>query len=197
MSLQNLPPETVLEVIQNLRNPDMSSLALVNRNCYVLATDRLYKRDARENYGSALIHGIINGNMSTIKRSLDAGADIQYIFEYGGHNSVVEALLADPRIKSSRAETWGLGPLETAVKNGHVQIVETLLAHGVKIRPPSPLMHIAVVYGGLSMLEFLLKRQEIDINVLFSRRTALHRAVEQGQDGMVEILVRDPRIDLD
>ncbi|EXJ78295.1 hypothetical protein A1O3_09456 [Capronia epimyces CBS 606.96] len=89
----------------------------------------------------------------------------------------------------------GNTPLHEAALHGHEAVAELLLEHRANLLArnysQSTPMFLAVSYGQLSMVRLLLRhdRQQLDCEGP-KRFTALHKAVEQGNDEMVTVLLQ-------
>ena len=115
----------------------------------------------------------------------DEGITPLWTAAYGGFAEIVRALLeagADPDTFESR---WKMSSLSMAVQNGHIEIVEMLLAAGAAVegyRPDGNTPLIVAGHRGRTEIARILLDAGADINAR-SRRgmTPLSAAVESGQ----------------
>jgi ankyrin repeat protein len=132
-----------------------------------------------------------------------------YAVEHG-HTSVVELLLADPRVDKAsidHANRLGRTALMHATSSGHTSIVELLLADPgmdkdsidhTDIYGSTALMR-AASNGDTSVFELLLADPRVDKASIdhgsLDGETALLRAASNGQASILELLLADPRVD--
>jgi len=107
--------------------------------------------------------------------SLEGSNELFDAVSYGNHLEVLKLIVAGANVNERRAENAGMAPLHMAVAMGHIEIVKTLLT----------------VPG-------------IDINIQINRddvsgwlgQTSLFRAAYNAQADIVDLLLSQPKIDV-
>ena len=117
--------------------------------------------------------------------------------EWRGHHASVDLLLADPRTDPNVLSRKGRTVLEEAAKEGHTNIVRSLLARGASAQPnvQTP-MHSAVINRDPEMVKLFLNRDDVDLNAIFNGQTPLHHAVNANRKDLVELLLGDEQVDV-
>ncbi|KAK2757936.1 hypothetical protein FQN54_004342 [Arachnomyces sp. PD_36] len=110
MYLLRLPTELLLLLATFLeKERDLNSLSRTSRRLYALLNTYLYRRNAQNSKGSALLWAARYGNEATARMSIQEGALTQ----------AVKAM-----------DCTGRTPLSWAAENGHVAVVKLLLETG-------------------------------------------------------------------
>ncbi|KAG2430808.1 hypothetical protein HXX76_009784 [Chlamydomonas incerta] len=121
----------------------------------------------------------------------------------GGHVQAVRQLLAHPDVDPNVTARRGFTPLHVAAGGGHRAAVRALVADArVDVNAPAkgqatPL-HLAALYGQAGTAAVLLACPRVDVHALTSDPPAssvLHAAAQSGSGAVVELLLRDRRID--
>lgn len=76
MELLDLPNELILELGDLAEPPALCALASTCRRLHSLLNPLLYRRNAQEQYSSALIWAAENGRVDTVSHCLSHGANI-------------------------------------------------------------------------------------------------------------------------
>ncbi|KAJ1332032.1 ankyrin repeat domain-containing protein 50 [Microdochium nivale] len=173
--LLKLPVELVTAIASNLRTErDMSHLSRSNRSLHVIIEPLLYRDNVRYWCGSALLEGIICGNLVTAEKAINwGGADVAMIWS-----------TSDPRLKRERLlDQVGGGDIEqrhpdaTQLWNGYARF------RGNKFTP----LDFAVLYRRPEALLLLLDHGAIPEPDL------LHMAAHVVDDATVAILLQHRR----
>ena len=226
MSLSSLPRELLLDIAEQLKDAEMSSVARTNGQVYNLVNERLYRRDLKRRRSKALIWSVKKGEEAagTVQRALAAGQRLDTIPESyhdalrraadQGRVLFVELLLKvdgiNPNFGGSQVPT---APLVLAARNGHSAVVEMLLdvadtnPNVTDEKSASPLLY-ACASGDVSMVKSLLARDDVDLNALgfisrlrktppiTKQRTSLAAACENGHTEIVRLLLAQDGIDV-
>src|SRR6056300_1340121 len=152
----------------------------------------------------SLVNAVKNGNVNTVKKLLNNGANVNQadnengiapllIASYRGHTEVVKLLLAKGA-DANKADKNGRTPLWNASDRGHVKVVKVLLgARGIDVNKvdnygQTPLI-IASYEGHMDIVKLLLAKGA-DINqVDVDGESALHAASDAGHDDIVKFLM--------
>ena len=92
-----------------------------------------------------------------------------------------------------KRDKWGISPLQLAVENGYAEILEMLVAGGVKlkseeIRSGRSLLHLAAINGHLSVVKILLEQKMALHDVDHYGMTPFHYAVKYGNKRVAALL---------
>ncbi|KAG2430809.1 hypothetical protein HXX76_009785 [Chlamydomonas incerta] len=121
----------------------------------------------------------------------------------GGHAQAVRQLLAHPDVDPNAAARRGFRPLHLAAGGGHRAVVRALVADArvdVNARATGKVtpLHMAAENGRIATVQALLACPRVDARAVASdppASSALHAAVQGGSGAVVELLLRDGRID--
>ncbi|KAF4333507.1 ankyrin [Fusarium beomiforme] len=144
MLLQDLATEIIAMIVQNLLvRSDLNAFCRTNKRFYDIANDLVYHDDAHWRC-RALRWGSEQGLFPVVERSLDQGADVNYIINYEGETA-----------------------LFPAVRNQYLDIVHLLLARGADVhwrnKVGDNLVYFAVTTGCYDMVKLMLDR-DVDPN---------------------------------
>ncbi|MCP4745826.1 MAG: ankyrin repeat domain-containing protein [Desulfobacteraceae bacterium] len=144
---------------------------------FIKLTKKIERQEKRKAYSQDyknkhLFDAIKKGNDKWVNKWLDAGADV------------------------NQANRWHQTPLSKAAKNGHIEIVESLLSHrnsrdkiDVNLRHP---LYEAARYGHIEIVRLLLSHpnssNKIDVNLW----NPLSKAAENGHIEIVKLLLSHP-----
>ncbi len=82
--------------------------------------------------------------------------------------------------------------LEKAIRDNNEKRVKSLLREGDGRDPKHPFLHMAADIGNEKIVDLILKRGKVDINVLNKfGESALHVAVKDGNDKVAELLIKN------
>jgi ankyrin repeat protein len=82
--------------------------------------------------------------------------------------------------------------LEKAIRDNNEKSVKSLLREGDGRDPKHPFLHMAADIGNEKIVDLILKRGKVDINVLNKfGESALHVAVKDGNDKVAELLIKN------
>lgn len=147
-SLSNLPNEIILATAKELHSEDaINALARTSRHLYSLLNTFLYQYHAYPKL-PALRWAAQQGYANTLINLLDAGVDLYSLSIWS----------PDPR------HTLTHHPLITAIRYGHLHIVEIFLDQGgmgkrLKEEDYEWPLYEALSYGQTAILQFLLRRR--------------------------------------
>ncbi|MGB6977355.1 MAG: ankyrin repeat domain-containing protein [Gammaproteobacteria bacterium] len=109
----------------------------------------------------------------------------------------------DETTKFNTPNSYGHTPLQRAVLDKNMEVIEMLLQHpqinvNGENRDGSTPLHVAAMNGYIAECEKLLERPEIAVNVHdnYYRMTPLHYAALNREIDSIEMLVRHPEIDM-
>eukprot|EP01113_Clastostelium_recurvatum_P005914 TRINITY_DN1265_c0_g1_i4.p1 TRINITY_DN1265_c0_g1~~TRINITY_DN1265_c0_g1_i4.p1 ORF type:complete len:469 (+),score=106.95 TRINITY_DN1265_c0_g1_i4:260-1666(+) len=114
---------------------------------------------------------------------------------YKGHREVVNVLLSEPHLASIEAATRsGFTPLHMACGKGHVEVLQTLIAHGAFVesrnRNGSTPLHTAAQKGHAHAVEALIKHKANIEATNNNGVTPLNSASHKGHVEVVRCLLR-------
>ncbi|KAM5349355.1 hypothetical protein ACJ41O_005860 [Fusarium nematophilum] len=172
MKLLDLPTELIDLIAENLEsNADLNALGRTSHRLHQILDPRLYSQDAKQSC-EALRWGASAGMISAVKKSLEHGADANYL------------------------PSWdSISPLAMASDGGHIDIVELLLAHGANPNrstagDDSPLL-LAIKKGHQGVAKVLLEKGGANMHVVDGwGQTPLLLSVEGRQDDTVKLLLK-------
>lgn len=204
MMLDELPTELLILIAKPLRARNINALARTSQSFYSIFNPVLYRADVRENNQSAFQWAVSHANLSTLRLTVDAGADIsQPLTSHGAPGPAVFRLVryfdpllkfedvravvrflvergADVSGKNARGDTV----LETAVMCGNSDLARCLIEFGADVGVVArdggcSLLHYAVQREiPVDVLEMLL-RKALDVDARDKEgRTPLHRATD-------------------
>lgn len=179
--MSSLPNELLLLVVPKIETEaDLYSIAQTNRLLYKAAISHLYQRNVASSQGSALLYAVQKGILSTARRAIQAGANVNMktpppdnrpllsIAAENGHLGLVQLLLnasADVNAIDGKRRS----PLLLAADFGHAQIVELLLDHGADPNHmdcyQSTALYFSSISGHAAVVNILLAHDKIDVNV--------------------------------
>ena len=150
------------------------------------------------------------GHSATVSRLVEVpGLDINYQDEDGlttAHWASIEGqiIMAETdRVDWNKRNKWGQTPLFLALEEGHSDIVDIIVKqpnidYNVKTEDGETLAQVAVRGGDVKCVETLAAQERFDCwNVPDSEGdTPLMLAISEDNYGVVEILLRCPRVDL-
>jgi ankyrin repeat protein len=144
MLLQNLATEIIELIVQNLAvRSDLNAFCQTNKRLYLIANDLVYHNDAHWRC-RALRWGSEEGLFSVVERSLDQGADVNFIINNEDETALFPAV---------RKQYW--------------DIVNLLLARGADVRLRNKvgdnLVYFAVTTGSYDLVKLMLD-QGVDPN---------------------------------
>ncbi|KAI1044760.1 hypothetical protein LB505_013520 [Fusarium chuoi] len=144
MLFQDLATEIIELIVQNLTvRADLNAFSQVNKRFYLIANDNVYREDAHWRC-NALRWGSGEGLITVIERSLDQGADVNYIINYEDETALFPAV---------RKQYW--------------DIVHLLLARGADVHRRNKvgdnLVYFAVTTGSYDLVKLMLD-QGVDPN---------------------------------
>ncbi|GIK05412.1 hypothetical protein Aspvir_009521 [Aspergillus viridinutans] len=180
-SLSDLPNEIILAIAKKLHSEGaINALARTSRHLYSLLNPFLYKYHEQPKI-PALHWAAQGGYASTLMSLLDAGVDLY----------ASSIWFPD----QSQTHTLTHHPLTTAIRYGHLNIVELLLDRGgmserLKEEDYELPLNRAIWYGHIPILQFFLQR---GVNPWNTRKMdpALVAAVRGGYPEIVKLLLRD------
>ncbi|PNY26502.1 Ankyrin repeat domain-containing protein 50 [Tolypocladium capitatum] len=121
----------------------------------------------------------------------------------GGHQAVVELLLATRGIDVNLQDNMGRTPLSAAASYGHQDIVELLFNVGkaetdVKDKLGETALHLAAINGSRATVSFLLGTGKFEADLKDDiGQTPLFNAAEQGHECIVTLLLATEGVDAD
>lgn len=201
-----LPSEILLLIAYHLADLDALRFAQTDRRRYELLIPQVYVINVRYHRSDALLWGATTGSVDTVNLALAAGANVNSLItktwdrEY--REKLEQAKNAPGQMLVPSLRQYANMPLCEAAKNGHIDVLEALLAAGARltdekpkrrhaVRQPQPALFAAAESGNLQVLELLLAVDEADINVKDSRGDGLLlAAVRSGSMVMIEYLLR-------
>lgn len=125
-TLLDLPAEILQEIAAWADSiQGVSSLLRINRQCYEILSQTIFKLDAQDFRPRALLWAAANGDLEVAERALAAGTDI---------NVVPGALFRFRRGDVNEVLTTDTTPLLAAVEYGHVELVRRFLDLGANER---------------------------------------------------------------
>ncbi|KAI7762529.1 hypothetical protein LZL87_008875 [Fusarium oxysporum] len=144
MLLQDLATEVIELIVQNLPvRSDLNAFCQTNKRFHLIANDLVYHEDAHWRC-NALRWGSEEGFFSVVQRSLDQGADVNYIINYEDETA-----------------------LFPAVRNQYWDIVDLLLTRGANVhlrnKVGDNLVYFAVTTGSYDLVKLMLD-QGVDPN---------------------------------
>ncbi|KAJ5114892.1 hypothetical protein NUU61_000651 [Penicillium alfredii] len=217
--LARLPKELFIYIGAFLSSDaDFNALAQTNSTFHHLLNKQLYRRNVTRSHASALFWAATHGCRSTAAQAIEAGADVQATTDIDprikgstslmlaavhGQHSVLTLLLSHDDINpNSRDRKYIRPPLGWAIKEGHRDIVETLLGDDrvdVNLQDKSgdtPLM-IAVIHRP-ALLTLLLCSQRADPRIGNRQgNTPLSRISRQHEEDAGLLLATHLRLILD
>jgi ankyrin repeat protein len=123
----------------------------------------------------SLVNAVKNGNVNTVKKLLNNGANVNqednefglaplYLASWKGHAEVVKLLLGAPGIDVNKADNeYGMTPLLFASEKGHTEVVKVLLAApGIDVNKADSVgetpLHVASREGHTGVVKMLLDK---------------------------------------
>lgn len=206
MALSRLPNELLLLLISHIHSEaDFASLAQANRRLYKTLIPYLYQRNARNSQGSALLYAAEYGRLSTAKKAVEAGVDVNMktpppeersllgVAAIGGNVAVVQFLLDNAADITAR-DNMRTTPLFLAASYGQASVVKLLLDRGVDAniadRARRTPLYIASLCGHRLVVDLLLAHEGVLIEAPDTAgETALGAAARQGHASVVEALL--------
>lgn len=179
MPLLHLPTELILKLGTYLKaEKDINSICQTSRRLYLILDPYLYCINSRSS-SSALKWAVLQGVESTVRKSIEKGAEIEW------------------------KNLWGRGLLTLATQRGHIEIIRLLLQTGKvdvdlkDIEGRTPLSWAAEC-GNEGVMKLLLQTGRVDVDLKDNQgRTPLSRAAEYGNEGVVKLLLLTGRVDID
>lgn len=122
-----------------------------------------------------------------------------------GDFDVVEELLNNNKIDTSRPGYLDDTPLKSAVCSGHLNIVKMLckneeldvnFSHSQGCIRRETALILAINYNRIDIVQELLKHPKIDVNERGELELPLHQAIKDGKVDIVKELLKHPKIDL-
>ncbi|KAJ5109082.1 hypothetical protein N7456_005757 [Penicillium angulare] len=213
MYLHHLPPELLLLLATFLaRQRDINSLPQVNRRLYYLISPYLYKQDARGS-NIALFWGSKYGNEHTVRKCLQAGANVQaidrgrtplFLAAEHGNETIVKLLLETDGIDPDWRRWDDRTPLSSAAEHGHAEAVKLLLSTGqvdvdskdINLWTP---LHWAAdsesKYEAVVKILLEVGRADVDSEDYF-RNTPLLLASYKGHQDIVKMMLETGEVDI-
>ena len=163
---------------------------------------------------TALINACRVGSAAQVSRLVQvAGLDLNYQDEcgrsgaerasYHGHTECVQILAITGRVDWKKKDNWNGTPLYWALRWGHADIVDIIVQqpnidYNVKTKKGETLAHAAVRGGDVKCVETLAALERCDcFNIPdLGGKTPIMIALERNRIRIVEILIRNPRVDL-
>jgi ankyrin repeat protein len=160
-----------------------------------------------------LMDVVEHGLMGLVKISLSEGADPNFRDKFGrtplshaaelDHDDIVRLLLEYGAVPTAE-DQYGRSPISWAAVRGNCTIISLFLDNG-NVSPNTmdangqTVLWIAAEYGHITLVEFLLTVDEIDLNLSDAKtgQTPLLRAVCFGYDAIVKLLLAAGDIDSD
>lgn len=196
--IENLPTELILLIASCL--PSESSLAalgLSSQGFYRICNPCLYQYNVLHGNSSALDWAVVNGEMDTLQKALDAGAPL-----------LKEQAKGKLRRQSGRFPQFGLQarrtfrefqphPISLAASAGHENVVRYMIDRGVSANVSTPeghtLLALAAIHGDASLAKYLL-----DVGARQGIRSFVgHRpvwiAAFEGNADVVDVLLSAPK----
>ncbi len=223
MSLLDVPLEILLLIVEQSDHyeANINALARTNRYLYASLNRFLYRHNVERTGGNALSWAAYHGQEGACRKLLAEGADINaqlYLDESElclksskKSDSPDRAML---RMKASIELLGGhckRTPLSHAAYSGHSAVLRLLLEDNrtdpnrqdllrgwSRWTPHSTPLHNAVESNNKEALKLLLKNGRTDPNIQDSgsSQTPLMRAIRQGREAMVKLLIEDHRVSL-
>ncbi|TQV90300.1 ankyrin repeats (3 copies) domain-containing protein [Cordyceps javanica] len=174
--LQQLPPETILSIVEQLEDSDLAALSQVNQKIsfqagYVLSRRKLAKE---------LAQSVEAGDIKRIQDALNSGADIDSLHKYEGKND---------------GEEYTYTPLQLAAHCGRMDAGEYLLDAGAQVDLANPeddtAFHVAIDVKDLEMAKLLHERGANANRRNKDGYTPLHFAVLGDDLDLLLFLLRD------
>ncbi|KAL2866400.1 ankyrin repeat-containing domain protein [Aspergillus lucknowensis] len=185
MQLLDLPNELLKQIGERIEQErDINAFAQTNRLLYQVANSHLYRTNARNSAGSALLWAAKEGRESTAQLCINHGADV--------HTTV----------STRPIDEDGLGPLLLAVTEDHSSVVNLLLAQpGVSpnayLSRGRTLLSYAAECGSIGVLGLLLSRDDVDPDLKDGGgATPLWRAADRARPDAVKLLLATGRVDV-
>ncbi|KAK2756744.1 hypothetical protein FQN54_005190 [Arachnomyces sp. PD_36] len=213
--LTTLPDELLLDIAEQLTlEEDINALSTTNRRLHCLLINYLYRFNVRQSESSALVWAARRGVVTTARRSIEQGADVEVksdgltplsLAAAAGHDGVVELLIAtgrvDPEFKDpGECKT----PLWWAANNGHDRVVKLLLGD-IRVEPDSrdddswgtPLAR-AAYNGHEEVVRLLLETGKVDPDSKDNNdRTPLWWAASEGHKEVALLLLATDRVNIE
>lgn len=207
MSLQELPPELTIRVVQSISElDDLSALSKTCKQLHEVAIHALFSLD-RETHGErpsnkALSWAAMKGSEELFERALYHGAVIHKLHSpllqlaaAGRHEHLFRRLLDDYDLDPNGQDKPGRLPLVEAAGSGSVTIVEMLLARGAHAsladldNEGQTALYAAARNGHVQAAKLLLNAGA-NVNLTSEHHgTALHAAAINSHAEMVKILL--------
>lgn len=154
MSLLSLSNELIFLVAQELESQkDLSALVQVNRQCYLLLKQTLYRHNINHHSGHGILFAAKHGSLSAVRHFIDAGYSVR---DCPHHKEITPGChSAKPGYLCPMKH-----PILYASEYGHADLVKYLLRHGSDVfvedcHGKNPI-HLAARNGFLSVVEVLL-----------------------------------------
>ncbi|KAF9770708.1 hypothetical protein IL306_011696 [Fusarium sp. DS 682] len=198
MLLQDLATEIIEMIVQNIPvRADLNAFCQTNRRFYNIVNDVVYHEDAHWQC-RALHWGAEEGLLAVVKRSLDQGADVNYIINYEDETAIFLAvrnqyweivhLLLARDTDVHRRNKVGDNLVYCAVTTGSYDLVKLMLDHEV-----DPNSH---VNGDVPPLLLAVRRGYLDIvRLLFDHGAYIDDSDDWGETPL-HIVVGAPQYDM-
>lgn len=211
MSLLSFPTELLQHIANEIESLEtLRALSCVNQRFYAIFNPVLYRQDARNSSsvpGSiAIAWAAEHGNLDLLKKVLSYGAELspssppQKRRRLGPAPGERTCMMGGwhQLLKEDRPDH----PLCVAVKKGHRDITEFLIVDqgcdsNMQNQRAFPLLSLAVLYGHIHLIKFLLKlgvsSQQVDDHFGGFKRSPIRTAVVQGSEVAMKLLL-DPEL---
>jgi ankyrin repeat protein len=211
MSILFFPTELLQHIANEIESlQTLRALSCVNQRFYAIFNPVLYRQDARNSSSApgsiAIAWAAEHGNLDLLKKALSYGAELLSPSPLQKRRRLGPALGKrtcmmggwHQLLKKNRPDH----PLCVAVKKGHRDITEFLIVdQGCNINMQTqrafPLLSLAVLYGHIHLIKFLLKlgasSQQVDARFGGFKRSPIRTAVMQGSEVAMKLLL-DPEL---
>ncbi|KAK5788213.1 hypothetical protein VI817_009171 [Penicillium citrinum] len=191
MSILSLPSGILMQIAHQLARRDLNALLRAHSSLYRAFNDYLYYCNVHHDGCSALLWAATYGSPKTLRRLLDAGANVRWKPDYWKCSRPCGRQAPYLREPATLREH----PISLAAKNGHVEIIQLLLQEGAHINSKdydgrSPLA-LAALNGHFALVKMLISSNACQLLCNRDGARSISDAASQGHHEIADYLLRE------
>ncbi|KAJ5984742.1 hypothetical protein N7481_006841 [Penicillium waksmanii] len=192
MSILWLPSELLMLIAHQLDSRDLNALIQAHSSLHHALNDYLYYCNVQYNDSSALLWAATHGSQNTLRRLLDAGANVRWNSDYWTRSRPWGRQAPYLRRPASGLREH---PISHAASSGHVEVVQLLIQEGADVNfkdchGRSPLA-LAALNGHLALVKTFVSLNACQLLCNRRGQRPIADAASQGYNEIADYLLRE------